>query len=516
MSAVGVPLVIGDFLARAELYGGRVALVDEPGVPGDLGRVSFAELCARARGMGRWLEAAGVGPGERVVIVTPNAARMTIAFLGACAHGRVLVPVNFRLSPRDVADIVARSGASALLVDPELDPALAEVRAPRRVVMDGAADAEVFAPSPDGPEPWAADEDALCTLNYTSGTTAGAKGVMLTHRTVWIHAVVLAWHLGVGPRDVYLQTLPQFHANGWGLPFALAGIGTRQVVQRRIDGEEILRRVDAEGVTLLCGSPPVAAAVVAAAEARRARGEAVPGRGTARLMVGGAAPSTRLIARVEDEVGWELIHGWGLTESAPVLTLNILGPEADGLDPAERAGLLTRVGPPVVGVQLRLDEQGEVLARSNHVFAGYWEQPEATAQALEDGWLRTGDAGRLEDDGALMLTDRRKDVIVSGGENVASIEVENVLAAHPAVAQAAVIGVPDERWGEAVKGLVVLHPGAEAGEAELIAFARERLAGFKAPKSVEVRDALPLTATGKVQKFKLREPYWAGRERGIN
>ncbi len=511
-----VPLVIGDFLERSELFGDRTALVDEPGVAGDLGRVSFAELAARARGMGRWLDAAGIGPGERVTIVSPNAARMTIAYLGVCAHGRVLVPVNFRLSPGEVAEIVSRSSASALLVDPELDEALAEVRPPARVVLDGVDDAVVFAPSDAPPAPWAADEDALCTLNYTSGTTAGSKGVMLTHRSVWIHAVIFAWQMGITARDVYLQSLPQFHANGWGLPFALAGIGARQVVLRRIDGEEILRRIEAEGVTVLCGSPPVVAAALAAAEARRAAGEEVPGRGSVRMMVGGAPPSTRMISRVQDELGWEFVHGWGLTESSPVLTLNRLGPEADDLGTEERARLLTRTGFPVVGTRIRVDDDGEVLARSNHVFAGYWEQPEATAQALDDGWLRTGDAGHLDDDGALMLTDRRKDVILTGAENVTSMEVENALAAHPAVADVAVIGVPDERWGEAVKGLVVLRPGESVDEAELIAFAHERLAGFKVPKSIELRDALPRTATGKVQKFKLREEYWQGRERGIN
>ena len=339
---------------------------------------------------------------------------------------------------------------------------------------------------------------------------------MLTHRSVWIHAVIFAWQMGITARDVYLQSLPQFHANGWGLPFALAGIGARQVVLRRIDGAEILRRIEAEGVTVLCGSPPVVAATLAAAEARRAAGEEVPGRRSVRMMVGGAPPSTRMISRVQDELGWEFVHGWGLTESSPVLTLNRLGPEADDLGTEERARLLTRTGFPVVGTRIRVDDDGEVLARSNHVFAGYWEQPEATAQAIDDGWLRTGDAGHLDDDGALMLTDRRKDVIVTGAENVTSMEVENALAAHPAVADVAVIGVPDERWGEAVKGLVVLRPGESVDEAELIAFARERLARFKVPKSIELRDALPRTATGKVQKFKLREEYWQGRERGIN
>src|SRR5262245_9348303 len=258
---------------------------------------------------------------------------MTIAFVGVPANGRVLVPVNYRLSPGEVGDIVTRSGASVLLVDPELDEALGEVRAPHRVVLDGVDDAELFALAREEPAPWAPDEDAPATLNYTSGTTAGSKGVMLTHRTVWIHAVVFAWQIGVSARDVYLQTLPQFHANGWGLPFALAAIGARQVVVRRIDGEEILRRVASHGVTLLGGSPPVLAAALGAAEAQRARGDEPPGRGTVRFLVGGAAPPASLLERAEAALGWELIHGYGLTESSPVLTVNRLGPETDGLPP---------------------------------------------------------------------------------------------------------------------------------------------------------------------------------------
>ena len=511
-----VPLVIGDFLERCDLLGDGAALVDEPGTPGSLGAVSARELVARARGLALALDRMGVGAGERVAVVSPNAARMTVAFLGVPAYGRVLVPLNYRLGPGEVGEIVARAGASVLLVDPELDEALGEVRAEHRVVMDGVDDAELFAPAREDPAPWPPDEDALATLNFTSGTTAGAKGAMLTHRTVWIHALVFAWQIGVSARDVYLQTLPQFHANGWGLPFALAAIGARQVVVRRIDGEEILRRVAAHGVTLLCGSPPVLTAALGAAEAWRARGEEPPGRGTVRYLVGGAAPPASLLERAEAELGWELIHGYGLTESAPVLTVNRLGPETDDLATAERARRLTRAGPPVLGVRLRLDENGEVLARSNHVFDGYWENPEATESALEGGWLHTGDGGRLDPDGALVLTDRHKDVIVTGAENVTSIEVEDALAAHPAVAESAVIGVPDERWGEAVKGLVVLRPGASAHEAELREFVRGRLAGYKVPKSIEFRDALPRTATGKVQKYKLREPYWRGRERRIS
>jgi acyl-CoA synthetase (AMP-forming)/AMP-acid ligase II len=264
----------------------------------------------------------------------------------------------------------------------------------------------------------------------------------------------------------------------------------------------------------MAGPPAVLGAVLGAAAAMEARGEPLPGRGAVRIVLGGAPPDSTLIERSEALLGWEVIHGYGLTEASPLLTLIRASGAWSGLPAAERARRLTRQGPPVIGVRLRLSQHGEVLARSNHVFAGYWRQPDATAQAVDGDWLHTGDGGRLE--GAdLVVTDRHKDVIVSGGENVSSIEVEDCLLSHPAIAEAAVIGVPDERWGETVKALVVARPGADLTEGEVIAYARERMAHFKCPTTVELRDGLPRTATGKIQKFLLREPYWRGRERGI-
>jgi acyl-CoA synthetase (AMP-forming)/AMP-acid ligase II len=233
-------------------------------------------------------------------------------------------------------------------------------------------------------------------------------------------------------------------------------------------------------------------------------------------VVAGAPPPTRTIERVETELGWELIQIYGLTETAPLLTMNRTRAEWDDLTPAERAARLGRAGVPALGVRLRVDEEGELLARANVVLKSYWAQPEATAEALEGGWFHTGDGGAIDDDGFLSILDRKKDVIISGGENVSSIEVEDVLFSHPAVAEVAVIGVPDERWGETVKALVVLAPGARAEEAELIEHCREHLAHYKCPTSVEVRDALDRTATGKLQKYKLRAPYWHGRDRQVN
>jgi len=513
-----VPLGIGDFLDRAaSVYGEREALVDEPGVPGSWGRITYSQLQRRAWGMARSLDAMGVGQGERVAIVSPNAGRFLCSYWGVSAFGRILVPINYRLNAQEVKYIVGHSGSTVVLVDPEFDGAMAGVEAKHRIVLDGVQDAGLWAPADEPPDggPWLLDENDTASINYTSGTTARPKGVQLTHRNCWTNATTFGWHLQVSDRDVLMHTLPMFHCNGWGMPYALTGMGGRHVVVRRIDGEEILRRVGAEGVTLMCGAPAVVSAVLDAAGARRDRGEEVPGRGTVRIVVAGAPPPSKMIERVETELGWEFNQIYGLTETSPLLTVNRSRAEWDGLGPEERSRLLARAGTPAIGVRIHVDDDGEVCAAANEVFAGYWEQPEETAQALRDGWFHTGDGGFV-DDAYLTISDRKKDVIISGGENVSSIEVEDCLFAHPAVAEVAAIGVPDERWGEMVKALVVLRPGAEASEAELIAFTKGRLAGYKCPKSVEFRDQLARTATGKLQKFKLRQPFWEDTQRQVN
>lgn len=500
-----VPLTLIDFLERGALHGDRVAVVDEPDGPASLGEVSHADLERRARGMACALDRMGVAHGARVAIVSPNSARLVIALYGVSAFGRVLVPVNFRLNADEVGYIVGHSGAEVLLVDPELDESLAGVAAPHRLLLDGRDDADLFAPTDEAPAHWEPDEDATASINYTSGTTARPKGVQLTHRTLWLHAVSLGWHLGIAPGDVHLQGQPLFHCNGWGLPYGLTAMGAIQVMLRKVDGAEILRRVERHGVTLSCGAPAVLDAVLAANAA--GDGEA-PGRGRMRWMTGGAPPSTTTITRVETELGWRLIHGYGLTESSPVLTMNCPYPDEAALPAQERARRTARQGMAAIGVRLRVDAHGEVLARSNHVLASYWNDPEATEAAIGTGWLHTGDGGVLDDENQLTITDRKKDVINTGAENVSSIEVEDCLLGHPHVVDVAVIGVPHERWGETVKALVVVREGTDADEAVLIAFARERLAHFKCPTSVELRDALPRTATGKIQKFRLRAPYW--------
>ncbi|MDA8045362.1 MAG: AMP-binding protein [Actinomycetota bacterium] len=514
-----VPLTICDFLDRAvTVYGARPAVVDEPGTAGSLGTVTYRDLDARARGMALALERMGVGQGERVAIVSPNAARFMISFFGVSGFGRVLVPVNYRLNSDEVQYIIDHSGASVMLVDPEVDEALRSVTAKERILLDGRADEELFGPAPAGRDPaeWEADEDSSVSINYTSGTTARPKGVQLTHRNCWLNATTFGWHTGVTDRDVFLHTLPMFHCNGWGMPYAVTAMGCLQVVQRKVDGEQILGRIADHGVTLMCGAPAVVTAILDAAETRRERGEDVPGRDRVRIVVAGAPPPSRTIERVGSELGWEFIQIYGLTETSPLLTINRSRAEWDDLDGSERARHLSMAGAPAVGVRIRVDEEGEVLARSNHVFEGYWNQPEETARALDGGWFHTGDGGYLTDEDYLVIADRKKDVIITGGENVSSIEVEDCLYQHPAVAEVAVIGVPHDKWGETVKALVVLRPGEAATEAELIEFARGRMAHYKCPTSVEVRPSLVRTATGKLQKFKLRSPYWEGRDRLVS
>jgi len=512
-----VPLTLIDFLERAEqVYADRVGIVDEPEPPGGgLGRVSYARFAAMSRSLAAALDDLGVGEGERVAIISPNAGRFLVSLFGVSAFGRVLVPVNFRLNAEEIRYIIEHSGSTVALVDPEMEEVVRPIPVKHRFILGAATDAALFGRAGARPRFSVHDENATVSVNYTSGTTARPKGVQLTHRGCWLNAVTFGWHVGVSDRDVYLHTLPTFHCNGWGMPYAVTAMGARHVVIRKIDGEEILRRIDAEGVTLLNGAPAVVAAILGAAQARRERGEAVPGAGRVRMVVAGAPPPSKTIERVESELGWEFIQIYGLTETSPLLTINRSPAEWDGLEPAERARRLSRAGVPAVGVRMAVDGEGEILARSNHVYEGYWNQPEETAKAIVDGWFHTGDGGH-EDGAFIVIADRKKDVIITGGENVSSIEVEDTLFQHPAVLETAVIGVPDEKWGETIKALVVIRPGHTATERELVEFCRGRMAHFKCPTSIEFRDSLLRTATGKLQKFKLREPYWKGRDRRVS
>jgi len=509
-----VPLTVNDFLRRADLvYPDRIGIVDEPDQPAESwGSLTYAEVARRARALAAGLDELGIGVGERVAMVSHNSARLITALFGVSGSGRILVPVNFRLVAEEISYIVEHSGARVLLVDPDLDEALAEVKCEHRFVI-GAGSDDVLLRFDAEARTWAPDEDATATINYTSGTTARPKGVQLTHRNIWLNATTFGWHLGVDDRDVYLHTLPQFHCNGWGMLYAVTGMGGQHIVLRKVDGAEILRRVERHGVTLMCGAPAVVNMVLDAAA--EWDGE-LPGRGQVRIVVAGAPPPTRTIERVETELGWEFNQIYGLTETSPLLTINRPRAEFDDLSPADRAVKLNRAGAPAIGCQMAIDAEGEVLARSNVVMEGYWEQPEATEAAIVDGWFHTGDGGSIDEDQYVMISDRKKDVIISGGENVSSIEVEDAIFQHPDVTEVAVIGIPDEKWGELVTALVVKTEGSELSSDDVIAWTRKKLAGYKCPKRVEFRDVLDRTATGKLQKFKLRAPFWEGQTRQVN
>src|SRR5918998_2766515 len=447
-----VPLTTRDFLDRAELvYGDRVGIVDEPTQPApSLGEVSYREVARRGRALQAGLDELGIGEGERVAVVSHNSARLLELLLAVPSSGRVAVPINFRLSPDEVRYIVGHSGARVLFVDRELEASLKGVEAEHR--FSTGEEYEQLLRYDTEPRPWSEpDEDATATINYTSGTTARPKGVQMTHRNLWVNAVTFGMHMQVSDRDVYLHTLPMFHCNGWGLPYTMAGLGATQVVLRKVDGAEILHRVDRHGVTGMAGAPAVWNAVLDAAADWD--GE-VPGRDRVRIIVAGAPPPSKTIARVEEELGWEFNQIYGLTETAPLLTINRPRAEYDELDAEERAKRLSRAGVPVLGTRLE--------------------------------------------------------------ENVSSIEVEDVVFSHPAVAEVAVIGVPDEKWGEMVTAIVVVAEGEQVTDEEIIAHCRGKIAGYKIPKRIEFRDELARTATGKIQKIKLRESFWKDSERQIN
>ncbi len=505
------PLTVRDFLDRAEsVYPDRVAVVDEPDQPApSRGSLTYRELAADARAQAAKLDQLGVPRGGRVAVISQNSARLLTSFFGVSGWGRILVPVNFRLSLAEIEYIVGHSGADVVYADPELKDKLDALDVRHRFVLG--EDDDLFLRGTE-PQEWEEpDEGATATINYTSGTTARPKGVQLTHRNLWLNATVFGLHLGVSDRDVYLHTLPMFHANGWGMPFVVTGLGGQHVVLRKVDGAEILRRIDEYGVTLMCAAPAV---VSAALEAAADWDGAIPGRDRVRIVVAGAPPPTRTIERVREELGWEFNQIYGLTETSPIVTVNRMRAEWDDLSSHEQASRLGRAGAPALGVRVTIDQGGEVLTSSNHNLDGYWEQPEETARVQAGNTFHTGDGGYVDEEGYLVISDRKKDVIISGGENVSSIEVEDALMSHAAVREVAVIGIPDEKWGELVTALVV--PGEDVSADDLIAHCRAYLAGYKCPKRIDFVEELPRTATGKLQKFKLREPFWEGQDRQVH
>jgi fatty-acyl-CoA synthase len=528
-----VPMLVSDFLRRAvHLYPDREAVVC-----GDL-RETYAQFQERANRLANALAAAGVQKGERVALLSPNCHRFLECFYGVTAIGAVLVPLNYRLVPSDFTYIVNHAGAGAFIVDAELVPVAEQIRPeltsvkrwitwsadgePAPAGWDGYEDLLARSEASAPPDPGLRESD-LATLNYTSGTTARPKGVMMTHRNLYANALNFILHLEVTDRDTILHTLPMFHANGWGSPFALTGMGAEHVVLRKVDGKAIFDLIEQEGVTIACMAPAVLATILNYPDADKHALSTSP-----RLIVAGAPPPAAFIKQLQDRLGWGFIQVYGLTETAPFLTVSRLKPHQDGYAAEERVRIQDRAGMEMVGVDLRVvdDEDrevpmddhtvGEVVARGNVILEGYWQQPEETAKVLVDGWFHTGDLATWDKERTINIVDRKKDVIISGGENISSIEVEDVLYKHPSVLECAVIGIPSEKWGETPKALIVLREGTSATEDEIIAHCRAHMAHFKAPTSVDFVENLPRTATGKLQKFVLRDRYWQGFEKRVH
>jgi fatty-acyl-CoA synthase len=540
---------VNDFLRRAAaLYPDKTAVVD-----GER-RYTYRDFQARVNRLSNALCGLGVGRGDRVCILSPNSHFFLESFYGTSQIGAVLVPLNYRLAAADHEYILNHAGVKAVLVDWEYAGIVDEIRKNLATVEhwiaarddDPAAHPEEALPrearsaisgpsrrargwtdwedliagaGPEAPPAVALDENDLVSINYTSGTTARPKGVMLTHRNCYLNAYNLIAHLGVRHEDVELWTLPMFHCNGWGGVYALTGVGGTHVVLRAIDARAIFDLIEREGVTFACMAPAVLRTILDYPD--RARHDV---RTRPRFAIAGAPPPAAFIERLEKDLGWEFIQLYGLTETAPLLTIARPDHYTRREDWARRA----RAGVAGIGVEIEVrDEQGravpqdgqavgEVCARSNVVFKGYWRQPDETARAIRDGWFHTGDLAVWDAVGNVHIVDRKKDVIISGGENISSADIEDTLYQHPAVLECAVIGVPDEKWGETPKALIVARPDRQPTAEEIIAFCRERLAHFKCPTSVDFVEALPRTATGKLQKFVLRERYWGGAQRRVN
>ena len=510
-----VPLLVNDFIDRAELlYPDRIGIVDEPLQPAESwSSLTYRDVAARARAMAAGLDELGIGMGERVAIVSHNSARLITALFGVSGCGRILVPINFRLVADEVSYIVEHCGARLLLVDPELDDALAEVKCERRLVIGSEADAEIMRFGVE-PQPWEGDENATATINYTSGTTARPKGVQITHRNIWLNATTFGWHLGVSDRDVYLHTLPQFHCNGWGMLYAVTGMGARHIVLRKVDGAEILRRVDEHGVTLMCGAPAVVNMVLDAAAEWDGP---IPGRDRVRIVVAGAPPPTRTIERVETELGWEFVQIYGLTETSPLLTINrstrgvrrTLPDGASGpAEPRRRTGVrlphARRRARRAAGAEQRRD--GGLLAPTRRHRGSDRRRLVPHRRRRDDRRVRVRHDLRSQEG---RHHQRRRERLVDRGRGrhlPAPRRDRGGGHRHPRRQ----VGRARHRTGrQGRRQLVDLRRGHRAGRGT-------KLAGYKCPKRVEFRDALDRTSTGKLQKFKLRAPFWEGRERQVN
>jgi len=515
------PLTPLEFARRTrKLYGNREGVID-----GDQ-RLTYEQFFERCDRWSAALQALGVKKGDRVAYIAPNTHEQLESFYAVPQIGAVLVPINYRLTAEDFVYITSHSGAKVLCVHPDYVSAIDGVRDQLKTVEhfvvlgkagSGAKgwieyDAELARAKPSFKRP-EIDESDLLALNYTSGTTAKPKGVMITHRNAWMNVMDTLVHFHITVDDTYLWTLPMFHANGWTFVWIITAVGGRHICLPKVEPAKVFDLVRKEHVGWLCAAPTVLISLANAP--KEVRGDVPKG---VHVVTAGAPPAAATIERLEGELGWEVTQVYGLTETSPFLTICEPRPEHAGLSLTERGVIKALTGVEMIGAgELRvvddamkdvpMDGQalGEIVFRGNVILKGYYNDPEATEKVMAGGWFHTGDAAVVHPDGYVEIRDRIKDVIISGGENISSIEVEGVLLRHPAVQEAAIVGLPHEKWGEAPYAYVVLKPGATATEAELIAFTRDKLAHFKAPHGVTFVPELPKTATGKIQKYVLRK-----------
>ena len=512
-----VPLSPLEFARRTRtLYPDREAVVDG-GV-----RLTYAQFFDRSDRWSAALQKLGVNAFDRVAYIAPNTHAQLESFYAVPQIGAILVPINYRLTADDFAYIINHSGATVVCAHEDYLDAVDGVRDQLKgvrhfVALEGKREGWIdyearLAASPSAFVRPSIAEDEVITINYTSGTTSRPKGVMITHRNAHLNVVGTMLHLPMRMTDRYLWTLPMFHANGWTYTWIVTAAGATHVCLRKIEPAKVFELIERERITQLSAAPTVLIGLAGApAEARATAPKGV------QVITAGAPPAAATIERIEGELGWTITQVYGMTETAPFITVCEPRPQHDAMTLGERATLKARQGVELItsGEIRVVDEQmndvpadgatiGEIVVRGNVVMKGYYNDPEATAQAFRGGYMHTGDAAIMHPDRYVEVRDRIKDVIISGGENISSVEVEGVLLRHPSVQEAAVVGMPDERWGEAPHAFVVLKPGAHATPEELRAFTRERLAHFKCPQTVTFVAELPKTATGKIQKFVLR------------
>jgi fatty-acyl-CoA synthase len=495
-------------------------------------RYTYSQFADRAARLGGALRALGVKPGDRVAFLSANCHRLLEAYYGVLEAGAVLLPLNIRLTPKELAYILNDSGARVLLFQEQFAPMVDGFRNELNTV-------ESFVALDHKPAAWAVpqeyeqllgaatpqqidimqvDENSLAELFYTSGTSANPKGVMLTHRNIYLHALNVTIVFSTGADSIELHTIPLFHANGWGVAHSLTYVGGTHVMIGKFDPPEVFRLIEKEKVQACSLVPTMATALVHCPDRPKYDLSTLQ-----RITLGGAAASPTLVRQVEDRIGCICFSGYGLTETCPVLTT---AQQKIGVSwgPEERFEGQARTGYALPGVEIRIVDSedrdvpydgqsiGEIIARSDGVMEGYWKQPEATAEVMRGGWFHTGDMATMDENGYILIVDRKKDIIVSGGENISSLEVEKAMCAHPAIYEVAVIPVPDPRWGEVPKALVALKPGTQATEQEILDYTRSRLSHYKCPRSIEFMDTLPKTGTGKILKKELRKKYWSGTE----